>query len=63
MDAKLRGKFKEHALARAERAPTNTPWINGGRTSVLFRCQGHCDWLGWIPIDLARGMEKKHGRP
>jgi len=52
-DKKIRGKFKEHLLtADAAGEIIEKTHINGGEASALFRCDGHCDWLGWIPVRL-----------
>jgi len=52
-DKKLRGKFKEHELVRlAGRVVEGDPVIRGGERCFLFRCIGHCDWIGWIPARL-----------
>ncbi len=59
---KTRNRFKEHSLVMtAVNHPTVTevPWINQGRPSSLFHCKGHCDWLGWIPIEEVRLLEEE----
>ena len=54
---KTRNRFKEHRLVRDPRKRViKAPWINEGRPSTLFRCQGcaqgkDCTWLGWIPVE------------
>jgi len=50
---KTRNRFKEHTLRvkPGHDQTTGVAHINEGRTSTLFECRGHCDWLGWVPVD------------
>jgi hypothetical protein len=61
MTRKTLNRFKEHSLKLSDRrAPVcGIAWINAGRPSDLWECDGHCDWLGWLPSEETEERKAK----
>jgi len=58
---RTRDKFREHSLKieAPDAIVIGASHINQGRDSSLFRCVGHCDWLGWMPLDEVAALEQE----
>jgi hypothetical protein len=62
VSGKTRGLFKQHQLRHSptKRTEVRREWINGNEPSLLFECEQHCDWLGWIKTTDLNEMEIDH---